>query len=44
MLKEAGQVVPKELMAFGTTVKKKESALYGKTAHAGLQTRQKGLC
>eukprot|EP00891_Asterochloris_glomerata_P007590 jgi/Astpho2/7590/fgenesh1_pm.00115_%23_8_t len=29
VLKEAGQVVPKELMAFGTTVKKKESALYG---------------
>ena len=29
VLKEAGQRVPEELLAFGTTVKKKESALYG---------------
>ena len=29
MLKEAGQIVPQELLAFGTTVKKKESKLYG---------------
>ena len=35
-------MVPKELLAFGTTVKKKESALYGETALAGLQTCQKG--
>ena len=41
VLKEAGQVVPKELLAFGTTVKKKESALYGETALAGLQICQK---
>ena len=29
VLREAGQAVPKELMAFGTAVKKKESKLYG---------------
>ncbi|KAL3134722.1 hypothetical protein ABBQ32_007725 [Trebouxia sp. C0010 RCD-2024] len=29
VLKEAGQTVPQELLAFGTTVKKKESKLYG---------------
>lgn len=29
VLKEAGQKVPQELLAFGTTVKKKESKLYG---------------
>ena len=29
MLREAGQEVPPELLAFGTTVKKKESKLYG---------------
>ena len=29
MLREAGQPVPPELLAFGTTVKKKESKLYG---------------
>ena len=29
MLKEANQKVPEELLAFGTTVKKKESKLYG---------------
>lgn len=29
MLREAGQMVPPELLAFGTTVKKKESKLYG---------------
>ena len=29
MLREAGQAVPPELLAFGTTVKKKESKLYG---------------
>ena len=35
-------MVPKELLAFGTTVKKKESALYGETALAGLYICQKG--
>ena len=34
-------MVPKELLAFGTTVKKKESALYGETALAGLQVCEK---
>lgn len=29
VLREAGQPVPEELLAFGTTVKKKESKLYG---------------
>ena len=29
MLREANQQVPQELLAFGTTVKKKESKLYG---------------
>ena len=29
VLREAGQTVPQELLAFGTTVKKKESKLYG---------------
>ena len=29
MLREAGQPVPPELLAFGTTVKRKESKLYG---------------
>ncbi len=29
VLREAGQMVPAELLAFGTTVKKKESKLYG---------------
>ena len=29
VLREAGQVVPPELAKFGTTVKKKESKLYG---------------
>ncbi|KAG1677726.1 hypothetical protein FOA52_001038 [Chlamydomonas sp. UWO 241] len=29
VLREAGQDVPKELLAFGTTVKKKESGMYG---------------
>lgn len=29
VLTEAGQPVPEELLKFGTTVKKKESALYG---------------
>ena len=29
MLREAGQHVPPELLAFGTTTKKKESKLYG---------------
>jgi len=29
VLREAGQKVPEELLAFGTTVKKKESKLYG---------------
>ena len=29
VLREAGQVVPPELSKFGTTVKKKESKLYG---------------
>lgn len=29
VLREAGQQVPPELLAFGTTVKKKESKLYG---------------
>lgn len=29
VLREAGQAVPQELLAFGTTVKKKESKLYG---------------
>ena len=33
-------MVPKELLAFGTTVKKKESALYGETALAGLHVCQ----
>lgn len=29
MLREADQSVPEELLKFGTTVKKKESKLYG---------------
>lgn len=29
MLREANQTVPSELLKFGTTVKKKESKLYG---------------
>ena len=29
MLREAGQLVSADLLAFGTTVKKKESKLYG---------------
>ena len=29
MLREAGQPVPPELLAFGVTTKKKESKLYG---------------
>jgi ATP-dependent RNA helicase DBP3 len=29
VLKEAGQPVPDNLMAFGTTTKKKESKMYG---------------
>lgn len=29
MLKEAGQLVPPELLSFGVTTKKKESKLYG---------------
>ena len=29
VLREAGQTVPAELLQFGTTVKKKESKLYG---------------
>ena len=41
VLREAQQPVPEALLAFGTTVKKKESKLYGAHFKVGLPSRER---